>query len=79
VEKKKIRDNGLVFGASAIEEPEINEVLDSLHTGWLGTGPKVAKIEEMFRQYFRLEYAMAVNSCTAGFNLSMLVAGFGTG
>jgi len=74
-----IRDKYLVFAAPAIEEPEINEVLDSLRSGWLGTGPKVAKFEEMFRQYIGSKYAMAVNSCTAGLHLSMLVAGLGQG
>lgn len=76
---RPIRDKYLVFGSPAIEEPEINEVLDSLRSGWLGTGPKVAKFEEMFQQYIGVKYAMAVNSCTAGLHLSMLVAGLGPG
>lgn len=77
--KQMVRDSFLVFGAPLIEEPEINEVIDSLRSGWLGTGPKAAKFEEMFRQYIGAEHAMAVNSCTAGLHLSMLVAGLGPG
>jgi dTDP-4-amino-4,6-dideoxygalactose transaminase len=77
--KRPVRDQYLVFGAPAIEEPEIKEVLDSLHTGWLGSGPKVAKFEKMFRQFVGSKYAMAVNSCTAGLHLSMLVAGLKPG
>jgi dTDP-4-amino-4,6-dideoxygalactose transaminase len=69
------RNTFLIFGAPLIEEPEINEVIDSLRSGWLGTGPKVAKFEEMFRQYIGVEHAVAVNSCTAGLHLSLLVAG----
>lgn len=74
-----MRDQFLVFGAPQIEEAEINEVVDSLRSGWLGTGPKVARFEEQFRQYVGAEYAMAVNSCTAGLHLSMIVAGLGPG
>lgn len=70
-----MRDQFLVFGAPLIEEPEINEVVDSLRSGWLGTGPKVAKFEQMFREYIGAQYAMAVNSCTAGLHLAMIVSG----
>jgi dTDP-4-amino-4,6-dideoxygalactose transaminase len=74
-----MRDQFLVFGAPQIEEAEINEVVDSLRSGWLGTGPKAARFEEAFRQYVGAEHAMAVNSCTAGLHLSMIVAGLGPG
>lgn len=74
-----MRDQFLVFGAPLVEEPEINEVVDSLRSGWLGTGPKVARFEQMFKAYVGAEYAMAVNSCTAGLHLAMVVAGFGPG
>ncbi len=74
-----MKDEFLVFGAPQIAEAEINEVVDSLRSGWLGTGPKVARFEEAFRHYVGVEYALAVNSCTAGLHLSMLVAGLGPG
>jgi dTDP-4-amino-4,6-dideoxygalactose transaminase len=76
---KPVRDNYLVFGAPLIEEAEIEEVMDSMRSGWLGTGPKVARFEAAFREYTGAQYAMAVNSCTAGLHLSMLVAGLGPG
>ncbi len=57
---------------SKIEEPEIREVVASLKSGWIGTGPKVKKFEEMFAAYKRTRFAMAVNSCTAALHLSML-------
>jgi dTDP-4-amino-4,6-dideoxygalactose transaminase len=50
-----------------------------LRSGWLGTSPKVTKFEEMVRDYVGAEYAMALNSCTAGLHLSMLVAGLEPG
>lgn len=69
----------LVFGAPTIGEDEIAEVVDSLRTGWLGTGPKVARFEEQIREYTGARHAVAVNSCTAALHLSMLVAGLGAG
>ena len=70
-----MRNSFLVFGSPRIEEEEIQEVVHSLRTAWLGTGPKVAKFEEMFREYIGADYAVAVHSCTAALHLSMIVAG----
>ena len=69
----------LVFGAPLIGHEEIDEVVDTLQSGWLGTGPKVAKFEQMFSEYVGAKYAVAVNSCTAGLHLSMVTAGLGPG
>lgn len=74
-----VRQDYLVFGAPQIQDDEIREVVDSMRSGWLGTGPKVAKFEKMFAEYVGAEFAMALNSCTAGLHLSMLVAGLGPG
>ncbi len=46
-----MREDFLVFGSPRIEREEMEEVLDSLRSGWIGTGPKVARFEEMFREY----------------------------
>lgn len=74
-----IRKDFLVFGAPAIGEAEIEEVVASLRSGWLGTGPKVAAFEAAFAAYKRAPHAVAVNSCTAALHLSMLGAGIGPG
>jgi dTDP-4-amino-4,6-dideoxygalactose transaminase len=73
------RDRFLVFGAPAIGAAEIQEVVASMTSGWLGTGPKVARFEEAFRVYRGAPHAVAVNSCTAALHLSMLAAGLGPG
>ncbi len=75
----RTRKEFLIFGAPAIGDEEVREVLDSLRSGWLGTGPKVARFEEEFRAYKRAENAAAVNSCTAALHLSLLAAGVGPG
>ena len=68
------KENFLVFGAPAIEDAEIAEVVASMKSGWLGTGPKVARFEEAFKRYKGADYAAAVNSCTAALHLSLLAA-----
>ncbi|MHC4158900.1 MAG: DegT/DnrJ/EryC1/StrS family aminotransferase [Planctomycetota bacterium] len=68
------KENFLVFGSPAIEGTEINEVVDSMRSGWLGTGPKVARFERDFAAYKQVRYTAAVNSCTAALHLSMLAA-----
>jgi len=69
----------LVFGAPAIEEPEIQEVLATMKSGWLGTGPKVARFERDIMAYKGTRHAVAVNSCTAALHLSLLAAGLKPG
>ncbi|HSF72615.1 MAG TPA: DegT/DnrJ/EryC1/StrS family aminotransferase [Microcoleus sp.] len=68
------KDRFLVFGAPAIEDAEIQEVVATMKTGWLGTGPKVRKFQDEFNAYKGSQYAIAVNSCTAGLHLSVLAA-----
>jgi len=75
IEKTKpIREKFLIFGSPAIEQPEIDEVVNCLKSGWIGTGPRVNKFENKFREYIGSKFAMALNSCTAALHLSMLVS-----
>ncbi len=62
-----------------LDESEIDEVVDTLRSGWLTTGPKVTRFEETFRNYVGTEHAAAVNSCTAGLHLSLAALDIGPG
>jgi dTDP-4-amino-4,6-dideoxygalactose transaminase len=73
------RKNFLVFGSPLIGDADIEEVVATLRSGWIGTGPRVAKFEEMMRAYTGAEYAIAVSSCTAALHLSLLALGIGPG
>lgn len=66
----------LVFGAPQIGEEEIAEVEAVLRSGWLGTGPRVARFEKEFAEYKGMgaHQAAAVNSCTAALHVSMVAA-----
>lgn len=73
------KERFLIFGSPAIEQPEIDEVVASMKSGWLGTGPKVAQFENDFRTYKGTAYAIGVNSCTAALHLSMVAIGLKEG
>jgi dTDP-4-amino-4,6-dideoxygalactose transaminase len=70
-----MREQFLVFGAPAIEDAEIQEVVATMRSGWLGTGPRVARFEREFAAYKGAEHAAAVNSCTAALHLALLASG----
>jgi dTDP-4-amino-4,6-dideoxygalactose transaminase len=73
------REQFLVFGAPLIEEEEIAEVVDTLRSGWLGTGPKTKLFEQRFAAYVNAQHAVALNSCTAGLHLALDTLGVGPG
>jgi dTDP-4-amino-4,6-dideoxygalactose transaminase len=73
------REKFLTFGAPKIEDEEINEVLEVLRSGWLGTGPKVSQFEADFSKYKRTNFSAALNSCTAALHLSLIAMGIKPG
>jgi dTDP-4-amino-4,6-dideoxygalactose transaminase len=73
------RENFLVFGSPLVEDAEIDEVVACLRSGWIGTGPKVAQFEDDFRRFKSAKHAVALGSCTAALQLSMIAAGLQPG
>ncbi len=80
-QRRPPRENFLVFGAPLIGEEEIEEVVATLRSGWLGTGPKVRRFEEDFARYKGVDPSCvaAVNSCTAALHVSLIASGVGPG
>lgn len=74
-------DDYIVFGAPAFDDADIEEVIDSIKNGWVGTGPKVHAFEKIFADYkgVPVEHVAAVSSCTAALHLSMVAAGISEG
>jgi dTDP-4-amino-4,6-dideoxygalactose transaminase len=66
------REDYLVFGSPQLLEPEIDEVMETLRSAWIGTGPRVGRFEEAFRSYIEARHAIAVYSCTAALHLAMV-------
>ncbi len=67
------------FAPPALGPEEIAEVVATLESGWLSTGPRVRRFEQAFARYVGAPYAIAVNSCTAALHLSLLASGVGAG
>ena len=73
------RTEFLLFGTPDIREPEIQEVVQTLRSGWLSTGVRCRKFEQLFCEYIGCEHAIALNSCTAGLELALEALGIGPG
>lgn len=67
------------FYRPCIGEAETQEVLDTLKSGWLTTGPKTKRFEQEFAARFGQKHAVAVNSCTAALHLALVAVGIKEG
>jgi dTDP-4-amino-4,6-dideoxygalactose transaminase len=74
-----MRDQFLNFSPPSIGEEEIAEVVDTLRSGWLTTGPKTRRFEQAFAETFAAPAAVALNSCTAGLHSALVALGIGPG
>jgi perosamine synthetase len=67
------------FYKPSIGAEEIDEVVDTLKSGWLTTGPKTKQFEKEFGAYLHQKHAIAVNSCTAALHLALEAIGIKAG
>jgi len=74
-----MRKDFLPFSPPYLGEEEIAEVVDSLRSGWITTGPKTKRFEQEFAKFVNAPGSLALSSCTAGLHLSLVVAGIGPG
>lgn len=65
-----VRKDFLPYGLHWLDHNEIDEVVDSLKSDWITTGPKMKLFEDKFKQYIGSKYAVAVNSGTAALHVS---------
>ena len=69
----------LPFALPQIGQKEIDEVIHTLSSGWLTSGPKVDRLEADFSDYIGSDFALAVNSATSGLHLALEACGIGPG
>lgn len=62
-----------------LTKEEAQAAYDTILTGWITQGPRVAEFEEKFAKYVGSKYAVAVSNCTTGLHLAMIVAGVSAG
>jgi dTDP-4-amino-4,6-dideoxygalactose transaminase len=74
-----LRAEFLTCGRPNFGDEEIDEVVHSLRSGWIGTGPKVHRFERMLEAYVGVEHIRCVASCTAALFLAMRCMGVGPG
>ncbi len=74
-----MRNHFLPFHVPTIGEEEIAEVVATLRSGWLTTGPKVKQFEQEFARYIGCQQAVAVNSGTAALHLALEAVGITEG
>ncbi|WP_379145987.1 DegT/DnrJ/EryC1/StrS family aminotransferase [Paenibacillus sp. sgz500992] len=73
------REKFLPYCLPDITDEEINEVIDTLKSGWLAKGPRTIEFEKKFASYVGAKYAVGMNSATAALHISLLAAGIGPG
>lgn len=74
-----MRQEFLPFSVPSIDKDEIREVVDTLRSGWLTTGPKARRFEEDFATYVGAPAALALSSCTGALHVALASLGVGPG
>lgn len=67
------------FSPPFIDEDVLNEVIDSLNSGWITTGPKVKQLEYEIEKLTSCERALCINSATSGLMIALKWFGIGPG
>ena len=74
-----MRQTFLPFTRPSITEAEIREVSETLRSGWITSGPRVAAFEKEFSAYVSAPFGITVTSGTAGFHILLQALGIGPG
>ena len=74
-----MKNNNIPFSPPDISQREIDAVVEVMKSGWITSGPKVAKFEEDIAKYCGTKYAVALNSATAGMELILKVLNISEG
>lgn len=75
--KRGNKKMNIAFSPPDISEEEIKEVIDTLRSGWITTGPKVKKLELLLAGYIQADGCVCLNSQTAAGELSLRLLGIG--
>ncbi len=73
-----MKRNNIPFSPPDISQLEIDEVVDTLKSGWITTGPKTKKLERQLSAYTHTNKTICLNSATAGLELVLRVLGVWT-
>jgi len=79
ISRRVARRDFLPFSPPLVGEEEIREVVDTLRSPWITTGPKTRRFEEEFATFIHAPGALALNSCTAAMHTALACLGVGPG
>lgn len=75
----KTKNKFIPFALPLLEREENQEVINTLKSGWITTGPKSKLFEKAISDYISSKHAVVVNSCTAALHLSLISVGVSDG
>ena len=79
IERKQRIMRNIAFSPPDITETEINEVIDTLKSGWITTGPKTKEFERQIADFCHVNKAVCLNSQTACAEMALRLLGIGPG
>jgi len=71
----KKRETFLPYAIPLIDDNDINEVVETLKSGWVAKGPRTIEFEKRFAEYTGAKYAIAMNSATAALHIALIAGG----
>lgn len=71
----KKRETFLPYSIPLIDDADINEVVETLKSGWVAKGPRTIAFEKRFAEYTGAKYAIAMNSATAALHIALIAGG----
>ncbi|WP_346866716.1 MULTISPECIES: DegT/DnrJ/EryC1/StrS aminotransferase family protein [unclassified Clostridium] len=71
----KKRETFLPYAVPLIDDEDINEVVETLKSGWVAKGPRTIEFEKRFAEYTGAKYAVAMNSATAALHIALIAGG----
>lgn len=76
-----MRQEYLPYSPPLINQEEIDEVIDTLRSSWITTGPKTKAFEKQFGEFVGApgDTSVMLNSCTAGLHVALVTLGVGPG
>ncbi|WP_101912436.1 DegT/DnrJ/EryC1/StrS family aminotransferase [Megasphaera vaginalis (ex Bordigoni et al. 2020)] len=74
-----MKNRNISFSPPDMSDLEIQEVAEALRSGWITTGPRTKKLEELIAKYVGVNKAVCLNSATAAEELNLRILGIGKG
>lgn len=74
-----LKRRNVPFSPPDMTEAEANEVRDAILSGWITTGPRTKKLEQLISEYVHTEKTVCLNSATAAMEMALHILGVGPG